>query len=221
MNGDECRKAVDEVMHAHRFSNYKVEDGHIDLFDNENPQRISHLGAALLKLGYEMVYDHQLILVQRISNVVMDLVNNWENRPNLKLSVYLSGKLNLNYNYLSNIFSEHNKISLRQFIINKKIDKVKKMLLHSGMTLTEIAMVMNYSSVAHLSNQFRKTTGMSPSEYKAYHLHTLLSAGRQIEPFGDGDGHAAVAVPQAENVATADDGVRGIIPLSLPSKKVS
>ena len=129
MNGKDCKKAVAEVLQAQRFNNFKVEDGFIELFDNENPHRISHLGTSLLKLGYELVYDHQMILVQRISHVVTDMVNNWENRPNLKVSVYLSEKLNLNYNYLSNIFSEYNKVSLRQFIINKRIaaDKARSL----------------------------------------------------------------------------------------------
>ena len=196
MNGKDCKKAVAEVLQAQRFNNFKVEDGFIELFDNENPHRISHLGTSLLKLGYELVYDHQMILVQRISHVVTDMVNNWENRPNLKVSVYLSEKQNLNYNYLSNIFSEYNKVSLRQFIINKRIDKVKKLLLHSGLNLTEIAMMLNYSSVAHLSNQFRKTTGLSASEYKALHLHTLLNANRPLQPFGEhdfsGNGHHVI-----------------------------
>lgn len=199
MNGSHCRKAVTEVLQAQRFHNFKVEDGFIELFDNENPHRISHLGACLLKLGYELVYDHQRILVQRISHLVNDMVNDWENRPNLKISVYLSDKLNLNYNYLSNIFSEYNKISLRQFIINKRIEKVKKLLLHSGLNLTEIALMLNYSSVAHLSNQFRKTTGFSASEFKALHLHNLIHSNRPIEPFAEvSNGEARSAVPAVQ-----------------------
>jgi AraC-like DNA-binding protein len=109
--------------------------------------------------------------------------------------------LNLNYNYLSNIFSEYNKVSLRQFIINKRIEKVKKLLLHSGLNLTEIALMLNYSSVAHLSNQFRKTTGLSASEFKALHLHNLIHSNRPIEPFAEvsnGEARPAVAAVQGE-----------------------
>ena len=193
MNGKDGEKAVSDLLQSHKFNNYKVENGCIELNDHENPHRISHLGASMLKQGYELVYDHQRILVQRISHVVTEMVNNWENRPNLKISVYLSDKLNLNYNYLSNIFSEHNKISLRQFIINKRIEKVKKLLLHSGLNLTEIAVMLNYSSVAHLSNQFRKTTGLSASEFKALHLHQLMNADGQLQPFADGDGRIPYA----------------------------
>jgi AraC-like DNA-binding protein len=196
MDGQHSRKAVTEVLQAQRFNNFRVDDGFIELYDNENPHRISHLGACLLKAGYELVYDHQRILVQRISHLVTEMVNNWENRPNLKISVYLSDKLNLNYNYLSNIFSEYNKVSLRQFIINKRIEKVKKLLLHSGLNLTEIALMLNYSSVAHLSNQFRKTTGLSASEFKALHLHNLIHSSRGLEPFAEApNGEAHVAVP--------------------------
>jgi AraC-like DNA-binding protein len=199
MDGQHSRKAVSEVLQAQRFNNFRVDDGFIELHDNENPHRISHLGACLLKVGYELVYDHQRILVQRISHLVTEMVNNWENRPNLKISVYLSDKLNLNYNYLSNIFSEYNKVSLRQFIINKRIEKVKKLLLHSGLNLTEIALMLNYSSVAHLSNQFRKTTGLSASEFKALHLHNLIHSSRGLEPFAEalnGEAHAAVPAEQ-------------------------
>lgn len=181
MNGQESVKAVSDLLESLHFKNYKVEPGHIELLDNENPQKISHMGARLLNLGYELSYDHKSIIVHRTANVVKEMINNWENHPNIKFSIYLSNKMNLNYNYLSNLFTEHNGINLRQFIINMKIEKVKKLLLCSGMNLTEIADMLNYSSVAHLSSQFRKTTGLSPSQFKSVNSRRAATTDSWIE----------------------------------------
>ena len=181
MDGQESVKSVTDLLNSLHFKSFKVEPGCIELLDNENPQKISHMGTKLLNLGYQLSYDHKSIIVHRTANVVKEMINNWENHPNIKFSIYLSNKMNLNYNYLSNLFTEHNGINLRQFIINMKIETVKKLLLCSGMNLTEIADMLNYSSVAHLSSQFRKTTGLSPSQFKSINGRRDIAGDGWIE----------------------------------------
>jgi AraC-like DNA-binding protein len=120
----------------------------------------------LLKSGLELLDNKKTILIEKIKNVIVEMVHYLDELPNMNYSDYVSEKLGYDYTYLSNLFSEVKGITLQQFIIIHKIERVKELLLYDEMNLTEIAYKLHYSSVAHLSNQFKKVTGLSPTFYK-------------------------------------------------------
>lgn len=127
-------------------------------------EQMAALQQGFKKYGIEIIDDQKAQLIQKIKNAIIEMIN-LENPPNSKISHYLAEKLNMNYSYISNIFSETTFMSIESFIILQKIEKTKELLLQD-FTMTEISYKLNYSSPAHLSGQFKKTTGMSPSTFK-------------------------------------------------------
>jgi len=119
-----------------------------------------------MRSGLIVLDDKKSILIEKIKNVIIEMIHYSESLPKVNYSDHISEKLNQNYTYLSNTFSEVKGITIQQYIIIHKIERVKELLLYDQLTLTEIAYRMQYSSVAHLSNQFKKVTGLSPSFYK-------------------------------------------------------
>ena len=143
----------------------------IDLGMVETPHDINEgqrslLRENLLKSGLELLDDKKSILIERIKNLIIEMVHYSDQLPTLNYSEYISTKLQYDYTYLSNIFSEVKGTTIQQFIILNKIERVKELLLYDELNLTEIAYKLHYSSVAHLSNQFKKVTGLSPSFFK-------------------------------------------------------
>lgn len=120
----------------------------------------------LLKSGLELMDDKKAILIEKIKNVITEMIHNADELPRENFSDHISSKLEYDYTYLANIFSEVKGINIQQFIIIQKIEKVKELLLYDELNLTQIADKLQYSSVAHLSNQFKKITGLSPSFYR-------------------------------------------------------
>jgi AraC-like DNA-binding protein len=133
--------------------------------DIETEQR-QQLKENLQKSGLELMDDKRAILIERIKNVIIEMVHNSDELPAKNYSDYISEKLHHDYTYLSNIFSEVKGITIQQFIIIHKIERVKELLLYDELSLTQIAYKLHYSSVSHLSNQFKKVTGLSPSFFK-------------------------------------------------------
>lgn len=122
----------------------------------------------LHQFGLELLDDKRSEVIEQIKNVVVRMIHYSDEVPKVNYSDYISEKLCYNYNYLSNLFSEVKGITIQQFIINHKIERVKELLLYNELNLTEISYKMHYSSVAHLSNQFKKVTGFSPSIFKQF-----------------------------------------------------
>ncbi|MDI9340943.1 MAG: AraC family transcriptional regulator [Sediminibacterium sp.] len=120
----------------------------------------------LLRSGLELLDDKKAILIERIKNVIIEMIHYSDELPKVNYSDYISQKLNYDYTYLSNIFTETKGITIQQFIINNKIERVKELLLYDELSLTEISYKLHYSSVPHLSTQFKKVTGLTPSFYK-------------------------------------------------------
>jgi AraC-like DNA-binding protein len=135
------------------------------LEDITNAQR-EQLKINLLKSGLELIDDKKSVLIEKIKNVIVEMIHYSEEIPKVNYSEYISEKLNYDYTYLSNLFSEVKGITIQQFIIMHKIEKVKELLLYDELNLTEISYKLHYSSVAHLSNQFKKVTGLSPTYYR-------------------------------------------------------
>ncbi len=144
----------------------KVELGEVEVKGSITTEQKELLTKALLKAGLVLMDDKDAILVEKIKNVVVETIHYSEESIKVNFSDFLSEKLNLKYTYLSNLFSETTGITIEQYIIAHKIERVKELLIYDNLTLTEISYQLNYSSVAHLSNQFRKVTGLTPSFYK-------------------------------------------------------
>ena len=143
----------------------------IDLGEVEIPGKISieqrdQLKAALLRSGLELMDDKKSVLIQQIKTVIIELVHYSKEPLVLKFSEFLTQKLNHDYTYLANLFSEVQGTTIEQFFISHKIERVKELLIYDELNLTEIAYLMHYSSVSHLSAQFKKVTGLTPTHFK-------------------------------------------------------
>ena len=121
---------------------------------------------ALILLGFEVIDDRKSLIIEKIKNIIIDLVHHQDNDTKSNLSDVLSCKLHHDYNYLSNLFSEIEGTTIEKYFIAQKIEKVKELLVYNELSLSEIALRLNYSSVAYLSNQFKKVTGLTPSYFK-------------------------------------------------------
>ena len=150
-----------------------VDLGVADIVGDITAGQRSSLGSSLLTSGLELLDDHKSILVERIKNVITELIHYSKALPLQNYSDYISEKLHYDYTYLSNVFSAVKGVTIQQFIILNKVERVKELLLYGELSLTEISYQMHYSSVAHLSNQFKKITGLTPSYFKKV-THTRL-----------------------------------------------
>lgn len=124
------------------------------------------INVTLQKYGLELIGSHKNVIIDKIKKIIMEMVYKSDEQYKTNLSTYISNKLNYAYTYLANIFSVNEGVSIEKFYITQKIERVKEMLLIEQLNLTEIAYTLNYSSVAHLSNQFKKITGLTPSQFK-------------------------------------------------------
>ncbi len=145
---------------------FKVDLGKVEILEEITSKQIELLRSKLLQQGLELLDDKKSILIDKIKNVIIEMIHYMDDLPTENYSDYISNKLNYDYTYLSNIFSEVKGITIQQFIIIHKIERVKELLLYDELNLTEISYKLNYSSVAHLSNQFKKVTGLSPTFFK-------------------------------------------------------
>lgn len=161
-----CKLIVEEELKKLDIHYIRVDLGIIELSETISSQQRNQLEENLSKWGLELLDDKKNILIEKIKNVVIEIVHYSDELPRMNYSDYISEKLGYNYTYLSNLFSEVKGITLQQFIIIHKIERVKELLLYDELNLTEIAYKLHYSSVSHLSYQFKKVTGFSPSVYK-------------------------------------------------------
>jgi len=143
-----------------------VDLGEVVTREDLSTNQLDRLRIGLKKSGLELMDDKKSILVEKIKAVIIELVHYNEEQIKINLSDYLTEKLNHNYTYLANLFSEVKGTTIEQFYLAHKIEKVKELLVYDELNLTEIAYRMHYSSVAHLSNQFKKMTGLTPSHFK-------------------------------------------------------
>jgi AraC-like DNA-binding protein len=161
-----CQMVVKAELEKLGLQYVDVKIGEADIIDNIQPEQLQQLDKALRKSGLLLMDDKRSILVEKIKNVIIELVHYKEEQIRVNLSDYLSEKLNYDYTYLANLFSEVKGITIEKFYLTHKIEKVKELIVYKELNLTEIAYMMHYSSVAHLSNQFKKFTGLTPSHFK-------------------------------------------------------
>lgn len=158
--------AVKEELKKLGFHFIVVDLGEVEIMEELTQMQLANLKRALLVEGFELMDDKKSIIIEQVKNLIIELIHHSEEWPKVSYSNYISEKLNYDYTYISGLFSEVKGITIQQFIISHKIEKVKELLLYDELTLTEISYRMHYSSVSHLSNQFKKETGLTPSHFK-------------------------------------------------------
>ncbi len=143
-----------------------VKIGEANIIEDVSPDQLDKLDLALKKSGLELMDNRKSVIVEKTKNAIIELVHYSDEQIRVNLSDFLSEKLNYDYTYLANLFSEVKGTTIENFYLSHKIEKVKEMIVYDELSLTEIAWKMHYSSVAHLSNQFKKMTGLTPSYFK-------------------------------------------------------
>ena len=161
-----CKMVVKTELEKLGLHYIVVELGEAEIMEDISVEQHDQFKVALLKSGLELLDDKKSVLIQKIKNVIVELIHYSEEPLVINFSDHLSQKLNHNYTYLANLFSEVQGTTIEKFIIAHKIERVKELLVYNELNLTEIAYLMHYSSVAHLSAQFKKITGLTPSHFK-------------------------------------------------------
>jgi AraC-like DNA-binding protein len=166
MVSNRCKIAVKEELKKLGLHFIVVDLGEVEIMEDITTEQMEQLQAGLISSGLELMDNKRSMLIENIKNVITEMVHYSEKQPKVNYSEYISEKLSYDYTYLSNLFSEVKGITIQQFIILHKIERAKELLFYDELNLTEISFKLHYSSVGHLSNQFKKVTGLSPSNYK-------------------------------------------------------
>jgi AraC-like DNA-binding protein len=161
-----CRMVVQEELNKLGLRHVNIDLGRVEISEEITHQQHEQLKANLLAWGLELLDDKKDILVERMASLIIEMIHYSDGTLKVTNSEYLSEKLGFDYTYMSNIFTRKKGITIQQFIIMHKIEKIKELLLYDELSLSEISYILHYSSVAHLSNQFKKITGVTPSDYK-------------------------------------------------------
>lgn len=161
-----CKMEVKEQLKKLGLHYIVVDLGEIEIMETLSMPQREQLKKALLDSGLELMDDKKAMLIEKIKNVIIEMVHHSDEVLKINFSNYLHEKLNHDYTYLSNLFSEVQGTTIEHYIISHKIERIKELIIYGELNVTEIAWKMGYSSVAHLSSQFKKVTGLSPSHFK-------------------------------------------------------
>ena len=166
MVSNRCKIMVKDELKKLGLHFMVVDLGEVEIMENITDEQREQLKSALVDSGLELMDDKRAILIEKIKNVIIEMVHHTDEMIKINFSDYLSEKLNHDYTYLANLFSEVQGTTIAQFLISHKVERIKELIIYDELNISEIAWKMNYSSVAHLSNQFKKVTGLSPSHFK-------------------------------------------------------
>ena len=161
-----CKLLVKEELKKLGLNYFVVDLGLVEILEDITKGQREQLSHSLLKSGLELLENKKSILIEKIKNVITEMIHYSDELPKVNYSEYISEKLDHNYTYLANTFSEVKGITIQQYIIHHKIERVKELILYDELSLSEISYKLHYSSPAHLSNQFKKVTGLTPSFFK-------------------------------------------------------
>ena len=170
-----CKMIVKSELEKMHLQFTVVELGEVEITEELSSKQQQELKTSLLRSGLELLEDKKSMLIERIKNIVVEMIHYSDEAPLLNFSSYLSEKLHYDYNYPSNLFSEVKGTTIEHFIIAHKIERAKELLIYNELTLTEIAEKLHYSNVAHLSNQFKKVTGLTPTFFKKMKHKRLIA----------------------------------------------
>lgn len=166
MVSNRCKMAVKEELKKLGLHFIVVDLGEVEIMENISMEKRELLKINLHNSGLELMDDRKAMLIEKIKNIIIEMVHHSDEIIKVNFSDYLSTKMNHDYTYLSNLFSEVQGTTIEHFIISHKIERIKELIIYGEHNITEIAWKMGYSSVAHLSSQFKKVTGLSPSHFK-------------------------------------------------------
>ncbi|PIQ17862.1 MAG: AraC family transcriptional regulator [Flavobacteriaceae bacterium CG18_big_fil_WC_8_21_14_2_50_34_36] len=166
MVSNRCKTTVKDALKKLGLHFIVVDLGEVEIMETISEEQREQIKEALYNSGLELMDDKKAILIEKIKNVIVEMIHHSEEAIKINFSEYLSEKLQHDYTYLSNLFSEVQGTNIKQFIIFHKIERIKELITYDELNITEIAWKLNYSSVAHLSNQFKKVTGLTPSHFK-------------------------------------------------------
>jgi AraC-like DNA-binding protein len=166
MVSNRCKMAVSEELKKLGLHFVVVDLGEVDIMEEPTVQQLEQLRKALHSSGLELMDDKKGVLIEKVKNTIIEMIHHSDEVIKTNFSDYLSEKLKYDYTYLSNLFTEVQGTTIAQFITAHKIERIKELMIYDELNITEIAWKMNYSSVAHLSNQFKKFTGLTPSQFK-------------------------------------------------------
>lgn len=167
-----CIMVVKTIFNKHKLTPVTVELGEVTLCETELKNDLREkINSDLKDVGFELIDDKKSVLIEKIKNTIVELVHHSEDELRINLSSHLSFKLNYDYNYLSNLFSEVESTTIEKYFVSQRVERVKELLVYDELTLSEIADKLNYSSVAYLSSQFKKVTGLTPSYFKSLKEH--------------------------------------------------
>lgn len=166
MVSNRCKMLVKESLKDLGLHFIVVELGVVEIMETLSKQQLDSLKAVLNESGLELMDDKRAMLIERIKTVIIEMVHHSDELPKSNFSDFISDKLNHDYTYLANLFSEVQGTTIEQFIIAHKVERIKELIIYGELNITEIAYKMNYSSVAHLSSQFKKVTGLTPTHFK-------------------------------------------------------
>ncbi len=166
MVSNRCKMLVKEELKRLNLHFILVDLGEVEIMEELSSERRQELSEALAESGLELMEDKKSIIIEKIKTVIINMVHHSDELLKVNFSDFLSEKLNYDYTYLANLFSEVQGTTIGHFLISHKIERIKELIIYDELNITEIAWKMNYSSVAHLSNQFKKETGLTPSHFK-------------------------------------------------------
>lgn len=166
MVSNTCKMMVKNELELIGLKYESIRLGEVEMRNVPTKEQYRLLRAALIKFGLELMVDKKAMLIERIKNTIIDMVHYTEELPKVKNSNYISEKIEHDYTYLANVFSQETGITIEHYIINHKIERAKELILYDELNLTEISYLLNYSSVAHLSRQFKQVTGLTASYFR-------------------------------------------------------
>lgn len=171
-----CKMAVKEELKKLGLHFIFADMGVLDVMENITPAQREEIRIAMLKSGLELMEDKKAVIIEKIKDSVFEMINNNEGMPGIDFSDYLSRELNCDYTWLTSLFSEVQGTTIEKFILSQKIERVKELIIYDELDHTEIACKMGFRSVAHLSDLFKKTTGLTPSHFKKLNTikHSLI-----------------------------------------------
>ena len=173
MVSNRCKMAVKEELKKLGLHYIVVDLGEVEIMEDITMEQKEKFTIGLLNSGLELIDDKRSVLIGKVKNVIIEMIHHSDELIKINFSIFLSDKLHHDYTYLANLFSEVQGITIEHFIINHKIERIKELIIYDELNITEIAHKMNYSSVSHLSNQFKKVTGLSPSHFKKLKIKRL------------------------------------------------
>lgn len=161
-----CKVILQEQLEELGLSFEMKDLGEVEIIGNLTAELQKNLDESLGRYGIKIISNHKNTLIEKTKDIIIEMIYEKEKLPNMNISNYLAERLNHSYGYISNLFSEVTYSSIENFIIIQKIERAKQLIIEGDLTLTEISYQLNYSSVAHLSNQFKKTTGLTPTAFQ-------------------------------------------------------